>query len=141
MKVLLSTLGLDVHNRGVLLVARMLKNAGMKVNYIGNAMPMRILQQALENKPDVVGISSLAGSHLELGAALIGLMRWAGIKDQIVLAIGGVFSDEDANKLQEMGFDMVCNSGSKAFQIVGGIESSVSTKQTNFEGQRISQAG
>ncbi|NOQ17985.1 MAG: methylmalonyl-CoA mutase, partial [Dehalococcoidales bacterium] len=60
-KVLLSKLGLDVHNRGIITVARVLRNAGMEVIYIGNALPEEIIEVAIQEDVDVIGVSSLGG--------------------------------------------------------------------------------
>ena len=70
-KVLLAKLGLDVHNRGVITVAKQLRNGGMEVVYIGNALPKEIIRSALEEDADVVGVSSLGGAHLSLGMPLL----------------------------------------------------------------------
>ena len=63
-KVLLSKLGLDVHNRGIITVAKALSSAGMEVVYLGNALPEEIVSVAIQEDVDVVGVSSLGGAHL-----------------------------------------------------------------------------
>ena len=69
-RVVLSKLGLDVHSRGVITVAKELRDAGMEVIYLGNANPSEIMNTALQEEADVVGVSSLGGAHLSLGKAL-----------------------------------------------------------------------
>jgi methylmalonyl-CoA mutase C-terminal domain/subunit len=64
-KVLLSKLGLDVHNRGIITVAKELRDAGMEVIYIGNALPKEIIRVAIQEDVDVVGVSSLGGAHIK----------------------------------------------------------------------------
>lgn len=71
MKVLLSKLGLDVHNRGAITVANILRDAGMEVIYIGNSFPKEIIKMAIQEDVDVIGVSSLGGAHLTLGGELI----------------------------------------------------------------------
>ena len=70
-KVLLSKLGLDVHNRGLITVAKELSDAGMEVIYIGNSLPKEIIATAIQEDVDVVGVSSLGGAHLTLGGELM----------------------------------------------------------------------
>ncbi|MEI7615734.1 MAG: cobalamin-dependent protein, partial [Actinomycetota bacterium] len=67
-KVLLSKLGLDVHSRGVFIVAKILRDAGMEVIYLGNSMPEEIIKAAVQEDADIIGVSSLGGAHLTLGA-------------------------------------------------------------------------
>ena len=74
-KVLLAKLGLDVHNRGAILVSSILREAGVEVIYVGNAMPEEIVQMSIQENVDMIGISSLAGSHLNLGKDLISMVR------------------------------------------------------------------
>ncbi|PIY23016.1 MAG: methylmalonyl-CoA mutase, partial [Deltaproteobacteria bacterium CG_4_10_14_3_um_filter_51_14] len=84
-KVILAKLGLDVHNRGVITVARQLRDAGMEVVYIGNALPGQIARSALEEDADVIGVSSLGGAHVTLGSALVKEARNSGMADRVVL--------------------------------------------------------
>src|SRR4030066_42703 len=70
-KVLLSKLGLDVHNRGLITVAKELMDAGMEIIYIGNSLPKEIIRTAIQEGVDVIGVSSLGGAHLTLGSELI----------------------------------------------------------------------
>jgi len=98
-KVLLSKLGLDVHNRGIITVAKELSNAGMEVVYIGNALPRQIVSAAVQESVDVVGVSSLGGAHLTLGSPLIEEARREGVKERVVFVIGGVFAPQDAVRL------------------------------------------
>lgn len=121
-KILLSKLGLDVHNRGVITVAKTLRDAGMEVIYLGNALPDEILGIALQEHVDAIGVSSLGGAHLTLGRDLIDCAVREGIKDKIVFIIGGVFSIEDEAKLRETGFDGVFTAGATRDEIVNSIK-------------------
>jgi methylmalonyl-CoA mutase, C-terminal domain len=120
-KVLLSKLGLDVHNRGLITVAKMLRDSGMEVIYLGNALPDEIINIAIQEDADVIGVSSLGGAHLTLGKDLIDLATEKGLKDSMVFIIGGIFSIEDHQKLKETGFDAVFTAGATREEIVGAI--------------------
>ncbi len=127
-RVLLSKLGLDVHNRGIIIVARELRDAGMEVIYIGNSLPKEIIETAIQEDVDVIGVSSLGGAHLTLGSELVDEAKREGLKDRIVFVIGGVFSPTDAVKLQEIGFDGVFLPGATREEIVSSIQGFVSSK-------------
>ncbi|MBC8387279.1 MAG: cobalamin B12-binding domain-containing protein [Actinobacteria bacterium] len=130
-KVLLSTLGLDVHSRGVLTVAKYLRDAGMEVIYIGNSMPGQIIKAALQEDADIIGVSSLGGAHLTLGSDLIEQAKKEGIKDEKVFVIGGAIPDDDAEKLKEAGFDEIFTSGSTKEEIVSSITNIFEKKLVN----------
>lgn len=121
-KVLLSKLGLDVHNRGLITVAKELRDAGMEVVYIGNSLPDEIIATAIQEDVDVVGVSSLGGAHLALGSMLLDRAAKEGIKGQVAFFMGGVFSPEDGDKMEEIGFDGVFPPGSTRHEIVTAIQ-------------------
>lgn len=121
-KVILAKLGLDVHNRGVITVARQLRDAGMEVVYIGNALPEQIARSALEEDADVIGVSSLGGAHVTLGSALVKEARNSGMADRVVLLMGGVFPPEDGKLLLDTGFDAIFTPGATGIDIIKTIE-------------------
>lgn len=121
-KVLLSKLGLDVHSRGVFIVAKILRDAGMEVIYIGNSMPDQIIKAALQEDADIVGVSSLAGAHLTLGADLINEAKKEGIKDSKGYVIGGAISPEDIDSLKKIGFDAIFTSGATKEEIISAFK-------------------
>ena len=127
-KVLLSKLGLDVHNRGVITVARVLRNAGMEVIYIGNALPEEIIQVAIQEDVDVIGVSSLGGAHLSLSSELMAKAKQEELKERVVFQIGGVIPPEDVVRLQEVGFDGVFTPGTTSEEIISSIEESLPSK-------------
>lgn len=127
-KVLLSKLGLDVHNRGLITVAKELSDAGMEVIYIGNSLPKEILSAAIQEDVDVVGVSSLGGAHLTLGGELIEEAKREGLKERIGFVIGGVFPPGDATKLKQVGFDETFMPGATREEIVSSIQKIVSSK-------------
>ncbi|HUV45952.1 MAG TPA: cobalamin-dependent protein [Dehalococcoidia bacterium] len=127
-KILLSKLGLDVHNRGIITVAKALRDAGMEVIYLGNSLPEEIIKSAIQEDVDVIGVSSLGGAHLTLGSKLIEGAKREGIKDRVMFTIGGVFSSTDAEKLQQIGFDEVFEPGATRKEIVSSILEFISSK-------------
>jgi methylmalonyl-CoA mutase C-terminal domain/subunit len=124
-KVLLSKLGLDVHSRGVFIVAKILRDAGMEVIYIGNSMPDQIIKAAVQEDADIIGVSSLGGAHLTLGADLMREAEKEGIKESKGYVIGGAISPDDIGKLKEIGFDSVFTSGATREEIINVIKSLV----------------
>jgi len=127
-KVLLSKLGLDVHNRGLITVAKELRDAGMEVIYIGNSFPKEIIHTAIQEDVDVVGVSSLGGAHLTLGVDLIEEAKREGLKQRMAFIMGGVFPPADATKLKEIGFDETFMPGATREEIVSSIRRIVSDK-------------
>lgn len=121
-KVLLAKLGLDVHNRGIITVAKALGDAGMEVVYIGNSLPGVIVQTAIQEDVDVIGVSSLGGAHLTLGKPLIEIARQEQLTDSVVFVIGGVFPPDDTLRLRESGYDAVFTPGATRSEIVLSIE-------------------
>lgn len=128
-KVLLAKLGLDVHNRGVITVAMELRDKGMEVIYLGNALPDEIISAAVQEQVDVIGVSSLGGAHLSLGSLLLRRAEEKGLKDEFVFLIGGVFSPEDAEELITVGFDGVFPPGSTQDTIVSGLHKALAAKR------------
>lgn len=127
-KVLLAKLGLDVHSRGVITVASYLKNAGMEVVYIGNAFPKEIVQTAIEEDVDAVGVSSLGGAHLTLGGLLVKEAIRVGLNDKVALLIGGVFPPADGELMRQLGFDGIFTPGATGEDIVTEIKRLVQAK-------------
>ncbi len=121
-KVLLAKLGLDIHNRGVLTVAKNLRDAGMEIIYIGNSTPEQIIKSAVQEDVDVVGVSSLGGAHLSLGAKLISLAKKEGIKDGKIYLVGGAIPEDDMKKLNAAGFDGIFTSGATKDEIISTIK-------------------
>jgi len=127
-KVLLSKLGLDVHNRGLITVAKELRDAGMEVVYIGNSFPREIVATAIQEDVDIVGVSSLGGAHLTLGSELMEAAKKEGLQEHMAFVIGGVFPPADAEKLRVVGFDKVFVPGASREDIISSIHQLVSVK-------------
>ncbi len=102
-RVLIAKVGLDGHDRGVKIVARGLRDAGMEVIYTGlHKTPEEAVRAAVDEDVDVLGISLLSGAHMTIFPRVIALLREAGA-DDILLVGGGVMPDEDAAALKAQG--------------------------------------
>jgi methylmalonyl-CoA mutase C-terminal domain/subunit len=128
-RILLSKLGVDVHNRGVITVANELKDAGMEVVYIGNALPEQIVKAAVQEDADAVGVSSLGGAHITLGSEVIKAAEREGLKERIAFFIGGVMAPRDVVDLKQMGFDGVLTPGATREEILSGVKQGLASKK------------
>ena len=92
-----------VHDRGVKIVARCLRDAGMEVVYTGlHRTPEEVITSAIQEDVDVLGVSLLSGAHMTIFPKLLDLLEANGANDILLLG-GGVMSDEDATALKKMG--------------------------------------
>jgi methylmalonyl-CoA mutase C-terminal domain/subunit len=102
-RVLIAKVGLDGHDRGVKIVARALRDAGMDVIYMGlHRTPEEVVRAAVQEDVDVLGISILSGAHMTIFPRVIELQRAEQAED-ILLVGGGVMPDEDVTALKSMG--------------------------------------
>jgi methylmalonyl-CoA mutase C-terminal domain/subunit len=102
-RVLMAKVGLDGHDRGIKVVARYLRDAGMEVIYTGlHRTPEQVVAMAIQEDADVLGISILSGAHMTVIPRVLELLRAAGAGDIRVVA-GGVMPDEDVPALKAMG--------------------------------------
>ena len=102
-RVLLAKVGLDGHDRGVKIVARTLRDAGMDVIYTGlHRTPEEVVSAAIQEDVDILGVSLLSGAHMTICPRIIQLLKEQGAED-IILVVGGVMPDEDAAALRGMG--------------------------------------
>lgn len=132
-KVLMCCLGPETHNRGILTVSSMLRDAGMEVVYLGNASPEEAIKTALEEDVNAIGISSLSGAHLSIGKMLIDLAKDQGLARRVAFLMGGVIPPKDIPKLKEMGFDGVYPSGATREEIINGLREAVFRKAREDE--------
>src|SRR5271170_1920656 len=103
LKVLIAKAGLDGHERGALVVAMGLRDAGMEVVYTGiRNTPEQIVQAAIQEDANVIGLSSLSGGHMAQFTRLMELLKKEKIKGMLVFA-GGIIPDADARKLKKLG--------------------------------------
>ncbi len=102
-RVLLAKVGLDGHDRGVKVVARTLRDAGMDVVYSGlHRSPEEVVTAAVQEDVDVLGVSLLSGVQMTVFPKIFALLKEKGVDDMIVVA-GGVMPDEDVVALKQMG--------------------------------------
>jgi methylmalonyl-CoA mutase C-terminal domain/subunit len=102
-RVLLAKVGLDGHDRGVKVVARTLRDAGMDVIYTGlHRTPEEVVSSAIQEDVDVLGISLLSGAHMTICPRIVQLLRERGAED-IIVVVGGVVPDEDVVALKQIG--------------------------------------
>jgi len=102
-RVVIAKVGLDGHDRGVKIVARTLRDAGMDVIYTGlHRTPEEVVEAAIQEDVDVIGVSILSGAHMTVFPRLINLLRERDAEDILVVG-GGVIPDEDLPKLREIG--------------------------------------
>ena len=124
-KVIVSKVGLDGHDRGAKVIASLLKEAGMEVVYLGlYQMPEDIVRAAIDEDADVIGVSYLSGEHLAFTPKLVDEMKKNAL-DDVLLVAGGVIPPEDIPTLKEMGIDEVFVAGTLTEPIVQFIEGHV----------------
>src|SRR2546421_3552522 len=103
LRVLIGKVGLDGHDRGVKIIARALRDAGVEVIYTGlHQTPEQIVETAIQEDADAVGISILSGAHMTLVPRILDLLRNQGAEDVIVL-VGGTIPSDDAEELRAAG--------------------------------------
>ncbi|MCS5676041.1 MAG: cobalamin-dependent protein [Actinomycetota bacterium] len=125
-RVVLAKLGLDGHDRGLKVVARILRDAGMEVIYLGLRQTTETIVDAVEQEDaDVVGISMLNAGHLTLGPRIVDALADAGLDVPVV--IGGIVPDEDRQALADAGIAGVLGPGAPAEEVVAGIRDAVAT--------------
>jgi 2-hydroxyisobutanoyl-CoA mutase small subunit len=102
-RVIVAKVGLDGHDRGVKIVARTLRDAGMDVIYTGlHRTPEEVVEAAIQEDVDVIGVSILSGAHMTVFPRLLKLLDERGASDILVVG-GGVIPDEDVARLKTMG--------------------------------------
>lgn len=117
-RVLIAKPGLDGHDRGAKVVARALRDSGMEVIYTGlRQTPEQIVQAALQEDVDAVGLSILSGAHMTLFGRLVQLLKETQA-DDILLFGGGIIPDDDIPKLTELGVDRIFQPNAKTTDII-----------------------
>jgi methylmalonyl-CoA mutase C-terminal domain/subunit len=124
-RVLLAKPGLDGHDRGAKVVARALRDAGMEVIYTGiRQTPEMIVEAAIQEDVDVIGLSILSGAHLEIFPSIIEGLREKGRGDALVIA-GGIIPEDDIPALQKMGIKAVFGPGTSTEDIIRFIQKEI----------------
>jgi methylmalonyl-CoA mutase, C-terminal domain len=126
-RVVVAKPGLDGHDRGAKIIARALRDAGMEVIYTGlHQTPEQIVETAIQEDADAVGISILSGAHMTLVPRIIELLRENGAEDVLVL-VGGTIPQDDADELKRGGVAAVFGPGATTSDIVDFLRGAVAT--------------
>ena len=121
-KVLIAKPGLDGHDRGALIIAQSLKDAGMEVVYTGiRQTPEDIVSAAIQEDVDAIGVSCLSGAHMVLCKKIMSLLKINKAQDKPVFC-GGIIPQEDQPKLRRMGIAAIFTPGTPTDEIVRAIQ-------------------
>jgi methylmalonyl-CoA mutase, C-terminal domain len=128
-RVLMAKPGLDGHDRGVKVVSRALRDAGMEVIYTGlRQSPEQIVEAAIQEDVDVVGLSVLSGAHMTLFPRVVDLLRKEGA-DDIVVVGGGIIPESDAKELRKRGLYEVFGPGTSTQAIIDVVKRAVEARR------------
>jgi methylmalonyl-CoA mutase C-terminal domain/subunit len=117
--------GLDGHDRGARVIARAFRDAGYEVVYTGlHQTPEEIVQAAIQEDVDLIGLSSLAGAHMYLFCRVVELLKEQGVNDVAVCA-GGIIPDEDVPELKKAGIVEIFTPGTKLDDIIHWVEENI----------------
>jgi methylmalonyl-CoA mutase C-terminal domain/subunit len=128
-RVVVAKPGLDGHDRGAKVVARALRDAGMEVIYTGlHQTPEQIVETALQEDADGIGLSVLSGAHMTLFRSVLELLRARGADDIVVFG-GGIIPDADIAELEEMGVARVFTPGTPTQEIVSWVRENLGARR------------
>ncbi|HZQ04089.1 MAG TPA: cobalamin B12-binding domain-containing protein [Gaiellaceae bacterium] len=117
-RVVIAKPGLDGHDRGAKVIARALRDAGMEVIYTGlHQTPEQIVETAIQEDADAVGISILSGAHMTLVPRIVDLLRERGA-DDVLVVVGGTIPRDDVDELKRLGVAEVFTPGAPTTEIV-----------------------
>lgn len=134
-RVLIAKPGLDGHDRGAKVVARGLRDAGFEVIYTGlHQTPEMVVQSAIQEDVDIVGLSILSGAHIPLVKAIQALMKSEGVVKPIF--VGGIIPQDDANLLLKSGIKAVFGPGSTMKEIAEKIHSLLNEKSQKSKAKK-----
>jgi methylmalonyl-CoA mutase, C-terminal domain len=124
-RVVIAKPGLDGHDRGAKIIARALRDAGMEVIYTGlHQTPEQIVETAIQEDADAVGISILSGAHMTLVPRILDLLRERGA-DEVLVLVGGTIPGDDIAELERRGVAAVFTPGAPTSEIVEFVQSRV----------------
>jgi methylmalonyl-CoA mutase C-terminal domain/subunit len=127
-RVIVAKPGLDGHDRGAKVVARALRDAGMEVIYTGlRQTPEQVVEAAVQEDVDVVGLSILSGAHTYLVPRIIELLKEAGATD-VIVTVGGIIPEDDVKMLERVGVRGIFGPGTPTQEIVDFIRKNVRAK-------------
>jgi methylmalonyl-CoA mutase C-terminal domain/subunit len=128
-RVVVAKPGLDGHDRGAKVVARALRDAGMEVVYTGlHQTPEQIVEAAIQEDADLVGLSVLSGAHMTLFAKVMDLLKQREATDIIVFG-GGIIPEDDIPELEKIGVAKVFTPGATTTEIVAWVRGAVRTDE------------
>ena len=128
-RIMVAKPGLDGHDRGARIIARAYRDAGFEVIYTGlHQTPEEIVEAAIQEDVDMIGLSSLAGAHKYLFPAVVELLREKAA-DDIIVCGGGIIPDDDIEKLKESGVKEVFTPGTPLDDIVKWVKNNVTPRQ------------
>jgi methylmalonyl-CoA mutase C-terminal domain/subunit len=128
-RVVLAKIGLDGHDRGIQVVARALRDAGMEVIYTGLwQTPAAVIRAVEDEDADVLGISILSGAHLTQVPALLELLKSRGL-GHVMVVVGGIVPDADIATLMAQGVDRVFTPGAALTEIAAFITERVAARR------------
>jgi len=132
-RVLLAKPGLDGHDRGVKVIAAAFRDAGMEVIYTGlRQTPQMIVDAAVQEDVDAIGLSVLSGAHMTLFPAVLKELKRQGAED-IMLFGGGIIPDDDKEELEKMGVDKVFTPGAPTEQAIAWLKQAVEKRRASEE--------
>ena len=130
-RVLLAKPGLDGHDRGIKVIAAAFRDAGMEVIYTGlRQTPEMIVEAAIQEDVDAIGLSILSGAHMTLFPAVLDEMKRRGATD-ILLFGGGIIPDDDKEELEKMGVAKVFTPGAPTEEAIGFLKKAVAAKKSD----------
>ena len=128
-KVLISKVGLDGHDKGAKIVSHFLRDAGMEVVYLGVFQwPENIVEAAIQEDADVIGLSILSGEHLTFPRRVVELLKDKGIRDNVLVLLGGIIPRQYFDVIKEAGVDEIFETGTPMPTIVQYITKNVPRK-------------
>lgn len=131
LRILLGKVGLDGHDRGVIIVARALRDAGFEVIYTGlHNTPETVVEMALQEDVDALGISVLSGAHNHIFSEILRLLEERGIPDKTLFG-GGIIPKEDIEELKKKGVSAVFEPGASTDEITSWIRENVEPRELN----------
>jgi methylmalonyl-CoA mutase, C-terminal domain len=121
-RILTTKVGLDGHDRGIKVISRALRDAGIEVIYTGlHQTPDMVVEAAIQEDVDGIGVSLLSGAHMTLFPELLRLLKERGASDIVVFG-GGIIPDEDIPKLTEMGVAKIFGPGTSLDDVVAFVK-------------------
>lgn len=138
--ILLAKLGLDWHNWGLRVLASKLMQAGMEVLYLENVTPEEIVETAIQEDVDVIGLSSHTGAYRVLAPRVMELLKERGV-DDVTVVLGGVVQTDDIPDLKEAGIAEVFGVRSDTQEIIGFLKATVQPKKTERQVGSSAAAG